>query len=160
MQFELDQRWLEFESNLGEFKLEFSKARAELTKASHAFKNKFEDINYLKLIIENVTSPELKDRISTLIEEFEFSEDVADVSKRYSEAIGRVDAMKKVLLDTNVERYAKFMCFVCMDRLVDYFIEPCGHVICDGCWLRLSNHDMCPGCRGPCHGVKKIFSMT
>jgi hypothetical protein len=157
---ELDDKWKEFENKLGEFKTEFVKVRAELTRTSAALHEKKEELSVLRMMLENVTSQNLKERLDEMIAEYETVEKVPDLEMKCSTLAGKIGAMKKVMMDTNVERYGKFTCFVCMDRLVDLFIEPCGHVICDPCWVRTVNKDQCPGCRARMIGAKKIFTMN
>ena len=156
---ELEQHWKDFEKELGNFKLEFAKARAELTKLNAKYSEKKEETNVIRMVLDNVNSQGLKDTLSTLLDNYEQEEGIDALALQCREAAGKVDAMKKVLVDTNPERYAKFTCFVCMDRLVDMFIDPCGHVMCDGCWLRTRDKDRCPGCRTLVHGVRKIYNM-
>ncbi len=157
---ELDDTWKEFEGKLGEFKSEFVKVRAELTRSSAILNEKKEELSVLKMMLENINSHGLKERLEEMIQEYETKEEVDDLTVKCATLAGKIEAMKKVLMDTNAERYGKFTCFVCMDRLVDLFIEPCGHVICDRCWLRTTNKDHCPGCRVRTMGAKKIFTMN
>jgi len=157
---ELDERWTEFEKALGEFKNEFAKGQVELVQSLSALNEKKEEINVLRMMFDNISSTELKEKLADLIQQYESDEGIDALIQQCGEVRGRVEAQKKVLSDTNVERYAKFTCFVCMDRLVDLFFDPCGHVICDGCWSRTHNKRDCPGCRTRLGGVKKIFSMS
>ena len=157
---ELDDRWKSFENTLGEFKNEFAKGQVDLVQSLGALNEKKEEINVLRMMFDNISSEGLKEKLVDLIEQYESDEGVDALIQQCGEVRGRVEAQKKVLLDTNVERYAKFTCFVCMDRLVDLFFDPCGHVICDGCWPRTQNKRDCPGCRTRLGGVKKIFAMS
>jgi rubrerythrin len=158
--FELPETWHEFEMELSNFKKEFSQARAEYVKMFSKLQQRHEEVNVLKMMQENINSDDLKERITQMIQECEAQESVQRLSHDCSVSAGKVEAMKKVLLDTNSERYAKFTCFVCMDRLVDLFIDPCGHVICEPCWTRTQNKETCPGCRTRMTGIKKIFSLS
>jgi hypothetical protein len=155
---ELGPEWSTFESDLGNFKSEFVKARAELTRATSKLTSYQEELSVLKMVHDSVRSPGLKEKVASLIDSHE-SEGIEALTLQCGAALGRVEAMKKVLIDTHSERYGKFACFVCMDRLVDLFIDPCGHVICDPCWRRTTNHDQCPGCRTEIHSVKKIYTL-
>jgi len=114
----------------------------------------------LKMVHENVSSPGLKDKIATMIEQQVSEEGIDALTQQCGLAKGRVAAMKKVLKDTNCERYARFTCFVCMDRDIDLFFDPCGHVICEPCWVRTVNKQTCPGCRTRLQGARKIYTMT
>ena len=157
---ELDEEWKNFENDLGNFKTKFVKARAEYTKTHAKLRAHNEELNVMKMMIDNVSSQGLKDKLTELIDNHESEEGAPALTQQCSELAGRVEAMKKVLMDTNSERYGKFTCFVCMDRLVDLFIDPCGHVICERCWVRTPNKDQCPGCRAPPHAVRKIYTMN
>jgi hypothetical protein len=157
---ELDQEWKDFEETLGNFKTKYIEARSEQNQTSTELTEKMEEISYLEMIVETVRSPGLKERIESIIQEYQTGEGIEELKKKAGEVAGRVEAMKKVLVETNAEKYGKFMCFVCMDKLVDLFIEPCGHVICEPCWVRTRDHTTCPGCRVHCEGAKRIFSMN
>jgi len=157
---DLDESWTNFETELGKFKTEFASARAELTRLSHILGHKNEDLYSMRIMLDTVHSPGLKDKLLDIVDKYESDEGIDALTLQYGEAAGKVEAMKKVLMDTNAERYARFTCFVCIDRLVDVFIEPCGHVMCELCWVRTQNKEVCPGCRTACGGVKRIYSMT
>jgi lipopolysaccharide biosynthesis regulator YciM len=157
---ELGTAWEDFDKELGKFKSEFVKTRAQLTVNLAALNEKQEEMNVLQMMIENVNSPDLKEKLEDILNNYESEEGISTLTQQCGELQGRLEAMKKVLLDTGAERYGKFTCFVCLDRLVDLFIEPCGHVICDACFVRTTNKVQCPGCRVRMEGVKKIFSMN
>ena len=156
----LDEKWKELETALSNFKLEYAKVRVDLATRLAELHQKKEEVNVLKMIIENVTSLDLKERIDKLLEQHENEQNLEGLTRECGELTGRSQAMKKVLQDTDAERYGQFTCFVCMDRLVDLFIDPCGHVICEPCWGRTQNKTNCPGCRTRIFGVKKMFSMN
>jgi hypothetical protein len=157
---ELSADWKEFETVLATYKTEYTKARATQNKLTAELTEKMEEISYLEMMLETVRSQGLKERIESMVEDYQKEEGMTELKHRAGEAAGRVEAMKKVLVETNAERYGKFVCFVCMDNLVDLFIEPCGHVICEPCWQQTRDHTKCPGCRVRCEGAKKIFSMN
>ena len=157
---ELGQDWQDFKDELGKFKMEFAKARANMTQNMAAMRNVNEERDVLKMVLDNVKSQGLKETLSKLVDNNESDEGNKALALQCGEAVGRVEAMKKVLLDTNAERYAKFTCFVCMDRLVDLFIDPCGHVVCEPCWFSTRNKETCPGCRTTIHCTRKIFTLS
>ena len=157
---ELSPEWKEFEEELGNFKSEYVKTRAQLTVNLAALNEKREEMSVLRMMIENVNSQDLKEKLENILDKYESDEGIPALTQQCGELQGRLEAMKKVLLDTGAGRYGKFTCFVCMDRLVDLFIEPCGHVICEACWVRTTNKHQCPGCRARMEGVKKIYTMN
>jgi len=156
----LDNKWQEFETELGEFKNEFARARIEYARKYAELGEKREELNVFKMMIENITSQGLKEKLVELADSYESEEGIYTLTQQCGEAAGKVDAMKKVLHDTSSERYAKFTCFVCMDRLIDLCFDPCGHVICERCWASTRSKTNCPGCRTRIIGARKIFTMS
>jgi len=157
---ELNAEWKAFEKELGNFKLEFAKQKVDTSSKLSELNELKEEINVLQMMIENIKSDDLKATLTSILDKHESDLGVIALTQQCGEGLGKVEAMKKVLVDTNSERYAKFTCFVCMDRLIDLFIDPCGHVICDRCWASTRTRDSCPGCRTPLTTTpKKIFNM-
>jgi len=157
---ELDESWVAFETELGKFKNEFTKNRHELVQKMGELGEKNDEINILKMMRDNVKSQGLKDSIEAMIGQYESVEGISALIQQCGAIKGRVAAQRKVLTDTNAEKYGKFICFVCMDRLVDLFFDPCGHVICEPCWARTRNKRECPGCRTRLNGTQKIYTMN
>jgi hypothetical protein len=157
---ELGQDWIEFEKTLGNFKAKYAEAQFNLVENLYELAGKNEEINTLKMVHENVTSPALKAKLAEMIEQQVSEEGIVALTQQCGENKGKVAAMKKVLKDTNSERYARFTCFVCMDRHIDLFFDPCGHVICEPCWVRTVNKRDCPGCRTRLNGARKIYTMS
>lgn len=157
---ELDESWEILGRTLSNFKKEYAKTRVELVSKLGDLNHKREELGILKMMLENVSSDDLKDRISSMIDDYEHEQDLAGLTRECGELTGRSQAMKKVLQDTEPERYGRFTCFVCMERLIDLFIDPCGHVICEPCWARTQNKATCPGCRTRVNGSKRIFTLS
>jgi len=156
---DLDDTWKSFEKELSNFKTKFAQSRVELVQKSASLAEQNEEINVLNMMIDNVSSQKLKDSLVRIIDDYAVDSGLGALKQECGEIAGRVEAMKKVLVDTGAERYGKFTCFVCMDRLIDLFVDPCGHVICDRCWARTRDKTVCPGCRTPNQAVKKIFTL-
>lgn len=154
---ELDERWKDFETELSKFKMEFTKVRAELVRKGAELARIKEEVSVLRIMAEN--SKDLKEKLDDLIDNYEVAKGLPDLAQHCGELAGKVEAMKKVLMDTRAERYGKFTCFVCMDRLVELFIDPCGHVMCERCWLNTRDKETCPGCRTRILGAKKIYTL-
>jgi Prokaryotic RING finger family 4 len=157
---ELDQTWIDFEKDLGNFKSKYVKVQNELAQSISELNSKKDEVSVMKTVLDNVTSPGLKQSLEELIYKYESSEGISALTQQCGELKGNIEAMKKVLKDTNAERYAKFTCFVCMERNIDLFFDPCGHVICEPCWVRTRNKETCPGCRTRLHGARKIYTLS
>jgi len=156
---ELDESWKNFEETLGDFKMELARNQVALVRNLSILSEKQEEIGVIKMMLDNVTSQGLKETLANLVDKFESDEGISALTQQCGEIKGMVDAQKRILQETNAERYAKFTCFVCMDRLIDLCFDPCGHVICEPCWTRTQNKRDCPGCRTRIIGARKVYSM-
>jgi hypothetical protein len=157
---ELDERWKNFEKELAKYKLELAGSQRDLIQARSELSIKQEDILHMRSVIDGMANPRLKERLEKVVDKHEVEEGIEALTLQCRELMGVTSEMQKVLKDTNAERYASFTCFVCMERLVDTFLDPCGHVMCMPCWVRTVNKRECPGCRGPLRDTKKIFTLS
>jgi len=156
---ELDESWKDFEKELGVFKRRFAKEKRDLAIKLSELEELQKSAQISKLIIESVPSEDLKARLVSVVDNYESESGIVALTQQCGELKGKVEEMVKVLQDTEAERYAKFLCFICQDRLIDLFIDPCGHTVCATCWTSTRMKRTCPGCRTDIQGVKKIFNM-
>ena len=156
---ELDESWKEFEKELGDFKRKFSKEKRELGIKLNELEELQRSVQISKLIIDTVPSEDLKANLVSVIDNYESESGIVALTQQCGVLKGKVEAMQTVLRDTEADRYAKFLCLICQDRLIDLFIDPCGHTVCATCWGSTRIKRSCPGCRTDIQGVKKIFSM-
>jgi len=157
---ELDERWKNFEKELAKYKLELAGAQRDLVQAQAELSIKQEDILHMRSVIDGMANPRLKESLEKVVDKHEVEEGIEALTLQCRELMGVTNEMQKVLKDTNAERYASFTCFVCMERLVDTFLDPCGHVMCASCWVRTVNKRECPGCRGALRDTKRIFTLS
>ena len=156
---ELDAEWKDFEKELGNFKRLFSKEKRDLGIKLSELEELQRSAQISKLIIDTVPSEDLKAKLVSVVDNYESESGIVALTQQCGEMKGRVEEMEKVLQDTEAERYAKFLCPICQDRLIDLFIDPCGHTVCAPCWTSTRMKRTCPGCRTVIQGVKKIYSM-
>ena len=157
---ELDEKWKNFEKELSSYKRDLIGARRDLAMATAQLTIKREDILHVRSVIDGMANPRLKESLEKVVDNHEVEEGIEALTTQCRELMGAVHEMQRVLKDTDAERYASFICFVCMDRLVDTFLDPCGHVMCGPCWVRTVNKRECPGCRGAIRDAKKIFTLS
>ena len=158
---ELSEEWQKFEETLGEFKLEYTKKRRELNMKLAELEEKTKDIKLLRSTADGFANYDLKAMVDSLIDKYESDEGSSALTLQCREIMGQVNEMQRVLINTMAERCATFTCFICTERLVELFLDPCGHVVCAPCWSRASARmpNGCPGCRSQVRSVKKIYTM-
>ena len=157
---ELSREWTEFEETLSIFKADYVRKRRDLSIKTAELEDKLKDVKLLRTTIVGFTDTGLKAIVDGILDKYESDEGISALTLQCRELMGEVNEMQRVLINTMSERYASFTCFICTERLVDLFIDPCGHVVCTPCWARVGVRAAnCPGCRTQVRNVKKIFTM-
>jgi len=158
---ELPEEWENFRKTLFNFQMELFKTKKELSDLvaiTNATATKLTTLRSMANMFND--SQELKGKLDDIITQFEIDNNVAGNSEKIAELKAVIYAQRKVLENTNAEQQVKYQCFVCMERPVDICLDPCGHVLCLGCWNRLPTHDRkCPGCRTATRKTIKIFTL-
>lgn len=157
---ELGESWKAFEKELGNFKLKFNTVKRDLGIKTNELNAIYQSAQTAKILADKIKSDDLKAKILSIIDSYESDEGLHTLTQQCGKLKGQMEEMQKVLKNTDAERYAKYICFICMERGIDLFFDPCGHVVCDTCWLNTRDKRHCPGCRGDLSGgVKKIFTI-
>jgi sacsin len=95
--------------------------------------------------------------LSQLVEQFDKDERITAEAEELKEKTNKMLAMRNVFsLCKDAEIMSAYMCFLCLDRPVNMFIDPCGHVICEQCSTKSALH-VCPFCRGSVRQYRKMF---
>jgi hypothetical protein len=114
------------------------------------FQEVIQKIDSLKSILQTLsTSGKYIDELSAIIEQFQKEECVDDIKHDIQETTKRFQMLRRVLNVSDIGE--QYMCFTCLQRRVDTFLYPCGHVMCTIC--SVSIRDMCPFCR--CANITK-----
>ena len=154
---QLDEDWNSFEKLLDEYKTEYFTERQSLKKKEAEYINLVSDADVVRVALKQVHDSKLCDDVHACIEEYMERVDVQGKKEELSLLAGKVKAMDDVLVNTNPRRHNQFVCPICMDRPVNIFLNPCGHLICDMCMVRLLD-SKCPTCRT--EGVTKCRMYT
>ena len=121
---------------------------AKKEKASHMLSvlDKFgnKDVKYVEMLRE-------------VVEQFDRDECITEDAEKLKEKTTKMLSLRNVFsLCKDADVMSAYMCFVCLERPVDVFIDPCGHVICEQCSVRSALH-VCPFCRGSVRQFRKMF---
>jgi len=143
---ELNEDWKEFETTLDEFKSEYVADRYNMYQKEIDYTVLKNDMDLLQIALKKIQDVTLKQDVQTCIDEYTARVELQGKKEELSLLSGKVKAMESVLMNTNASRHGQFTCPICMDRLVSIFLNPCGHLICDTCSIRLTD-SKCPTCR-------------
>lgn len=156
---ELPQIWVDFEKTLLKFKSEYHKTKSELNKLIVCISKHQDELNVIKYAINNIQTNDTADMLQEVYNKKAFDGNVKYMTDQAAILAGECKAMKSILQDTNVGNFNKFMCSICTDKLIDTFVDPCGHVFCEQCMSRIVNKTHCPGCRTSINSIKRIYTL-
>jgi HD superfamily phosphohydrolase len=155
---ELPEDWKKFQESLQAFQKEYMQTARCVRETEQSLVGKKKKLETLKKLTDTFDDGPYKEEATQLVSKFEQEEDIGGEKEELASLKGTAHAMRLALVNTNPEQALKFQCFVCMDKEIDSFLDPCGHVICTGCWRR-NNSAACPGCRTQVT-AKKIFTLS
>ena len=155
---ELPDDWKKFQESLQAFQKEYIAMTRCAREMEQSLVNNKKKLETLKKLADTFDDGPYKEEVNQLVSKFEQEENIPGEEEELASLKGTMRAMKGALENTNIEQALKFQCFVCMDKEIDTFLDPCGHVICTGCWRR-NNSTSCPGCRTRVT-PKKIFTLS
>ena len=133
---DLPDDWKAFEETLGRFKKEYIEAMNMYAQKERELR----ELRKVQTLVRRMAPSDIRSQMMAMIESYNQPED------ELVELAGKVKAMERVLIHTNAHRYTQFTCPVCIDRLSNIFLDPCGHLICDAC-LNRTHQTACPTCR-------------
>lgn len=121
--------------------------------------SKKEKASYMLSIIDKFGNKDVKyvQMLTQLVEQFDKDEGISAMAEELKEKTTKMLSMRNVFsLCKDADVMSAYMCFLCLERPVNMFIDPCGHVICEQCSMRSALH-VCPFCRGSVRQYRKMF---
>lgn len=156
--YDLGETWNNLGKILSKFKLEFEKSKIELNNKINEYQMYKDDTTLIENTRNMSKSENVKSHFNNLLVEREQQElkYIEDCTRLTS----KVEACRSILTGTEQDNFAKtFGCFACMERPVNLFFDPCGHLICATCWTKIENKLHCPICNKKIEEMKRIYPM-
>jgi len=149
----------EMTSQLNELKKEYLEVVPEVLVGYFKLQDKKEKASHILSIIDKFGNKDVLyvQQLAELVEQFDKDEGITEYAEQLREKTKKMLSLRKVFSfcgETDI--MSNYMCFLCLERPVNVFIDPCGHVICDECSKR-SALNMCPYCRGQVNLFKKMY---
>jgi len=155
---ELPEDWNDFSVKLFSYQTEYKKVLIEVKRNQKKIEEYEKNLADLTSMTHVFHGTQFQQKFEDLVKDYKSTIDIDKLKEdtRHLRAVS--SKMKKVLENTNAEQQTKFQCFVCMDRYVDTFLDPCGHLMCSSCWNR-SQKISCPACRTQSR-PKRIYTLN
>ena len=123
----------------------YDKIAAKLTKVKH-------------IMNELDPSPLFGEQLETLIATFREEEKIDELEEALNEIDKKRAEYKSIFrILKDVETHNIYCCFLCLERNVTIFVDPCGHLMCETCEKKLGGSS-CPFCRSSVKYFKKMFT--
>jgi hypothetical protein len=149
----------EIMTQLNALKKEYLEIVPEVLVGYLKLQDKKEKASHILSIIDKLGNKDVLyvQQLAELIEQFDKDEGITKYAEELKEMTKKMLAMRSVFsLCADTDIMSNYMCFLCLERPVDVFIDPCGHVICKTCSDR-SALNMCPYCRAQVRQYKKMY---
>jgi len=78
------------------------------------------------------------------------------LKKEHKSVISEFNFLKNTLIDFSGINFST-MCNVCMDKQVSWYIDPCGHTLCEECKCKCEKAINCHYCRNRKNCYKRIY---
>jgi len=102
-------------------------------------------------------SPLFGEQLENLIATFRKEEKIDELEAALNEIDKKRAEYKSIFrMLKDVETHNIYCCFLCLERNVTIFIDPCGHLMCETCEKKLGGSS-CPFCRSSVKEFKKMF---
>lgn len=120
---------------------------------------KKEKASHMLSVLDKLGNKDVKyvEMLREVVEQFDRDERITEDAEKLKEKTTEMLSIRNVFsLCKDADVMSNYMCFVCLERPVTEFIDPCGHVICEQCSVRSALH-VCPFCRGSVRQYRKMF---
>jgi hypothetical protein len=113
---------------------------------NNTYSKKCQKIDKVKEVVDTLSYDNLLcGRLSELVADFEEHEQMDELKTRMSDQLAKFHSLRTVLNLNGPDHGEKYLCFTCLERPVDTFLDPCGHMACEQCQYRFKT--TCPFCR-------------
>jgi hypothetical protein len=152
----LSEDWIQFEETLGRYKHQYKEKLVAFRLKEAEIVRMSSDISILQNASTVLNTPELQENVSNTVQHFKETCGFETLRDELSQLNGEIKAMEQILMNTNARKYSQFTCSICMERMVDTFLDPCGHLSCEAC-LGRARTMACPMCRTTIQAFKKMY---
>lgn len=145
------------ECNIHDLVPKYKEAITRLIDIQHKVSLKKEEHSTFTELVEKLgKNTEYTQKLEEIIDCFMQDESIETLKSEYTEAAKTIHSYGSAFsLAKDVDLANRYLCYVCIERPVDVFLDSCGHVVCSECSQKISSQ--CPYCRTTIKAKRKIF---
>ena len=151
-------RFLQLKTDLQQAMIEYKGLTDSIIESTKQYDNLSRKLLNVKRIMNELDpSPIFSEQLEQLIATFRKEEKIDELEAALN-AIDKKRAEYKSIFRilNDVETHNIYCCFLCLERNVTIFIDPCGHLMCETCEKKLGGSS-CPFCRSSVKLFRKMF---
>ena len=152
-------RFLQLKTDLQQASDEYKQLTNTIIDATKRYDNLSQKLLKVKRIMNELDpSPLFGEQLETLIGTFRKEEKIDELEAALNDIDKKRAEYKSIFrMLKDVETHNIYCCFLCLERNVTIFIDPCGHLMCETCEKKLGGSS-CPFCRSSVKDFKKMFT--
>lgn len=154
----------EFIKSVTDFHTKYNSLKTDIIFAENQLADIEDTFKKLTRIVSDLKNDNSESKLNEIIEQYKIDFDM-DAKTTNLEKMREARAlMTKVQAKLKWKPPVSFRCFVCLENVVDTFLDPCGHAVCVKCWEKniRGNAQLhrCPGCRSNVNNARRIFFLA
>jgi hypothetical protein len=153
----------EFIKSVTDFHAKYNSLKVEIIGAENELVDIDDTCEKLAKILMELKNENSESKLHEIIEQYK-------IDFKIDEKKGNLEKMREArALMTKVQAKLRwkcpttFRCFVCLENVVDTFLDPCGHTVCSKCWEKHTHARQiykCPGCRAVVNNARRLFFLA
>lgn len=135
---------------------DYKKAVDKLIEVQHKVDLLEKEIGAFSALAEKLGEKGYTEKLKEIIDEFKEDAGLEELKMEYTETwadVSKYQGAFALCKEADIDN--KYVCFVCVERSINVFIDPCGHTMCDECSKKISNK--CPMCRATINKKCTLF---
>lgn len=145
------------ECNIHDLVPKYKEAIGRLIEIQHKIGMKKDELAAFTELVQKLgKNAKYTQKVEEIIECFMQDESLETLKTEYTEVARTIHSYSSAFsLAKDVDLDNRYLCYVCIERPVDVFLDSCGHVVCSDCSQKISSQ--CPYCRTTIKAKRKIF---
>ena len=151
-------RFLQLKTDLQQAMTEYKQLNDSIIDSTKQYDNLAQKLRNVKRIMNELDpSPVFAKQLEQLIATFRKEEKIDELEAALNDIDKKRAEYKSIFrILKDVETHNIYCCFLCLERNVTIFVDPCGHLMCETCEKKLGGSS-CPFCRSSVKLFRKMF---
>lgn len=158
--------YAEFIKSVSDFHTKYNNLKSDIIFAENELADIDDTYEKLTRIVSDLKNDNSESKLNEIIEQYKTDFNIVEKRTNLEKMREARALMTKVQTKLKWKPPVSFRCFVCLENVVDTFLDPCGHSVCGKCWEKHVHsrpsiqNQRCPGCRAIVNNPRRIYFLT